>query len=72
MGRGQFYSRLLRLERGFAAPSRIAAKASPAAVPASPIDVWARQHLPGYFSRPFSLFHHWLVGQLRDLHQRLP
>ena len=46
------------------------AKASAAAVPHPPIDLWAQQHLPGYFSRPFSLFHHWLVGQLRDLHQR--
>ena len=70
MGHGQLYSRLRRLERGFAARFRSGAQASPAAVPSPPIDVWARQHLPGYFSRPFSLFHHWLSGALRDLHRQ--
>src|SRR5262245_23890677 len=67
---GRLHTRLLRLERYFTARSSRPEKSSPKALPNANIDAWVRQYLPRYFTRPFSLFHVWLAGQLQDLHLR--
>jgi predicted phage terminase large subunit-like protein len=59
----------LRLERIWAAQTKNTAR-SPggSAPPLLQLADWVRHYLPSYFTRSFSLFHHWLVGQLQDLH----
>jgi predicted phage terminase large subunit-like protein len=66
----RLHSRLLRLERYFAAQSLRHEKPSPKTFPILQLDAWARKYLQGYFTRPFSLFHVWLVEHLQDLHTR--
>jgi predicted phage terminase large subunit-like protein len=61
---------LLCLERRFAAQSGIRGSPSAAACPLLELAAWAPQYLHAYFTRPFSLFHHWLARHLQDLHTR--
>lgn len=67
---GRLYSRLLRLERHFAARAPAAPRSFLEALPTVQLDAWARRHLHTYLTHPLSRFHHWLVGQLQDLHTR--
>src|SRR5262245_27266231 len=67
---GRLHSRLLRLERYFAARARTSESASAHILPTAKLDTWAQHYLPSYFARPFSLFHVWLAERLQDLHLR--
>ena len=68
----RWQSRLLSLERRLAAYARRRPTMPPSRQSGPPtlLDAWARHYLPGYFTRPESRFHHWLIGQLQTLHAR--
>jgi len=63
----QLHRRLLCLERRLkVSPTQVSVDR--AAFP--PLDDWARQYLPAYFTHPSSPLHAWLAGQLQELHAR--